>query len=61
MFARLFPNKSAPLGHKPAPDTSLPSNHQPGGKQKLSLWFGSQYQAIMLKATTNPPIICLPG
>jgi hypothetical protein len=48
--SRLFPNKSAPPGYNPASDTSLPNNHQSGGKQKSSLWFGSQNQPILLKA-----------
>jgi hypothetical protein len=48
--SRLFLNKSAPPGYKPAPGTSLPSNHQSGGKQKLHLWFGSQHQPIVVEA-----------
>ena len=35
-------------GFKPTEGTSFPINHQ-SGKQKLSLWFGSQHQPIMLK------------
>jgi hypothetical protein len=37
------------LSNKSAPGTSLPNNHQSGRKQKLSLWFGSQHQPIILK------------
>lgn len=36
------------------PGTSLPNNHQSGGKQKLSLWFSSQHQPIMLKGNKIP-------
>ena len=32
------------LSNKPAPGTSLPNNHQSGGKQKLTLWFGYLHQ-----------------
>jgi hypothetical protein len=42
---------------------SLPNNHQSGGKQKLSLWFGSQHQPITLKGNkfhNSPPIRCVP-
>jgi hypothetical protein len=44
---QVVPNKSASPGYKAAPDTN---NHPSGGKQKLSLWIGSQYQLIILKA-----------
>jgi hypothetical protein len=52
--SKLLPNQSVPPDYKPAPDTSLPNDNQSGGKQKLSLWFGSQHQAIMLKAIMAP-------
>ena len=32
--------------YKPDPDTLLLNDHQPGEKQKLRLWFGSQHQPI---------------
>jgi hypothetical protein len=36
------------------PGSSLPDNHQSGGKQKLNLWFGSQQQPIILKGNKIP-------
>lgn len=42
------------LTNKPAPSTSLPNNHQSRGKQKLSLWVGSQYQLVILKGNKMP-------
>ena len=51
---QVIPPKSAPPGYKPACDISFPNNHQSGGKQKLSLWFGSQHQPIILKAIKVP-------
>ena len=54
LVSRLFSNTWTPPGYKPAPDTSLPNNHQSGGKQKLSLWVGSQHQPIMLTVIMIP-------
>ena len=39
----------------------LPNNHQCRGNQKLSLWFGSQQEPIILKDQSSTPISCLPG
>jgi hypothetical protein len=52
--SRLLPNKPVPPGYTPIPGTSLPNNHQSARKQKLSLWFGSQQQPIILKGNNIP-------
>jgi hypothetical protein len=53
---QIGPNKDqfSSYSNKLAPGTSLLNNHQSGGKQKLSLWFGSQNQPIMLKDIKIP-------
>jgi hypothetical protein len=50
----LLSNKPVHLGYKLSMSTSLPTNHQSGGKQKISLWLGSQKLPIIFKGNTIP-------